>query len=104
MGNLIIDIEKLSERFAYLVKLSRMGVLGGKPAKNSRILVSRNKREGWYFGKAGTFKRQDNLMFHCRTWSKPASLRYCHIKFGQVRFEGLGIQLHTPTGEPHGNT
>lgn len=75
---------------------------------NTRLLESRNKREGWYFGKTAGFKKKGKTTYYCkkpvRTWSKPAALRYSHIQFGQVRFEGLGIQLHTLTGEPNGNT
>lgn len=61
---------------------------------NARFLVSRNKREGWYFGETYGINLKDRR--NARTWSKPAALRYKHIKFGKVKFAELGIKLYTP--------
>lgn len=81
------------------IRVNRMVVYPHPVTKNARILVSRNKREGWYFGKMAPINNK-----HCRTWSKFAGVRWSRYPHSKVNFAELSIPLFNPYEAANGRS
>lgn len=64
------------------------------PSANARILVSRNKREGWYVGCFASGRAAKSAPQHVRSFHRSRTLR--KPPRSKVNFADLGIKLSTP--------
>lgn len=83
----------MGTEMAYLLPISRILFLKGEwlqpPTSNARILVSRNKREGYYAGRVPGYRARNERVARIYSLRGP--------KREKVDFADLGIRLHHPS-------